>query len=904
MGKNILRIIKVSLVLIFLLIMQIMPPGEIIIHNASSDSNGAKPTEVGIFSDTLDYSSTDMDEQIQEMNTQLAFDLLETSLGHFTENLGQWKSHISFLAKSSFGYFALGPDGVFYYMIQEGGGHVIKIAFQDAGELYPIGREDVGFDCNYFYRNDPTKWVRNARSYKEVLYKDVWPGIDILYYFTDGNLKYDLIVGEYSDPDVISFCIEGHFGLDIEDNGLKIFISDKIVMSDTNLVAFYKNGATVPIQFKKISENTYGFEVKKAKERTLIIDPVIFSTSTFLGGSGGDGALDIAIDDNNNIIILGVTGSNDFPNTTGAYQTDGGSFIVTKMNQDASALIFSTYIGAWMGDIPYGLEVDDSNDVYVAGQTWSQNFPTTPGVFQESDPSGTYPDVFVLKLNALGSDLIYSTYVGGTQSDYAYDIKVRNGNAYVVGSTLSYDFPHVGSPGGDPHGTVLFFILNSDASNLTSSAFWGGWSNEFGYSLAIDGNGDVVVGGVTFSQDFPTTPNAYQTAVSDTNNAFLLKYQPLSDSLIFSTYIGGDTWESIRSVYIDDSTEIYLAGNTGNPGEGATPYPTTPGAFDRTINGGRDIFISKMDSKGADLIYSTFIGGDGDEETGRIDVDSQGNVFLTGTIDSAINFTVTSDCFDNSYNGEDDAFVLILNNNGSDLKYSSFLGGNSSDSGSACLITETNDILILGATTSYDFPVTNGSYQTENKGNSDIFLTIFSDRISMFLQEGWNLISVPLIQSDTDLESVLSSISGYYDAVQWYDAYSDSISSDPNLWKHNHDSKPSHMNNLKDLNHIRGFWIHITEPNGVFFKCSGIPPKSNQYINLHQGWNLVGYPSLSPKNRTEALYKLQFGTHVDSIWTYNAGIQEWKELGPSDYFEVGRGYWIHAKVGTFWEVPL
>jgi hypothetical protein len=832
-------------------------------------------------------------------NNEPDFDLPEMDSGHFIENMGQWEEHILYLSETSFGHVAMGDDGVYYYLVLGGEGYNIKITFQNAQTTSPVGLEDCGFESNYFYGNDATKWVRNARSFEEVLYKNVWPGIDILYHFADGNLKYDIIVGEYSDPKVISFCIEGHWSLDIEDSVLKILISEKVVISDTNLVAFYQDGTVVPIRFKKTSENTYGFDVKKAEGRTLIIDPVVFSTSTFLGGSGSDYASDVAIDDNNNIIILGTTSSSDFPNTTGAYQTDGGDMVVTKMNKNTTDLIFSTYLGDVRGDYPYGLEVDENNDIYISGQTWSQNFPTTPGVFQESDPSGTYPDVFVLKLNAQGSNLLYSTYVGGTQSDYAYDIKVRNGNAYVVGSTLSYDFPHVGSPGMDPHGTALFFILNSDGSNLLNSAFWGGWSNEFGYSLAIDGNGEVVVGGVTFSQDFPTTPGAYQTTVNDTNNAFILKYQPSNNSLIFSTYIGGDSWEYIRSIYIDNKNEIYFAGPTGKPAEGAKAYPTTPGSFDKTINGKRDLFVTKMDPGGSNLIYSTFIGGDGDEETGRIDVDSQGNVFLTGTIDSGVNFTVTSGCFDSSYNGEDDAFVLILNNNGSDLIYSSYLGGNSSDSGNACLITVANDIFILGTTTSYDFPVTNGSYQTENKGYGDIFLTKFKIGNFTFLHEGWNLISIPLIQSDTNLRNVLSSINGNYDAVQWYDAYDTSDS-----WKHYHISKPSHLNDLKNLDHTKGFWIHITQPGGVLFDYSGSPVLIEERILLHPGWNLVGYPSLSSYERMRGLNNLTFGTHVNSIWTYNSITGKWHEMGPSDYFALGRGYWIHSNVMTTWVVPL
>ncbi|UCF08082.1 MAG: SBBP repeat-containing protein [Thermoplasmata archaeon] len=840
--------------------------------------------------------NTDRSPDAEIEDNEPAYDFPEMDSGHFTENLGQWEDHITYLAETSFGHVAMGDDGVYYYLAFGEEPFAIKITFQDARRSLPLGHGDCGFESNYFYGNDVTKWVRNARSFEEVLYKNVWPGIDILYHFADGNLKYDIIVGEYSDPKVISFYVEGHWGLNIEDSGLKILISEKVIISDTNLVAFYQDGTVVPIQFNKISENIYGFDVKKAEGRTLIIDPVVFSTSGFLGGSGSDYASDVAIDDSNNIIILGTTSSSDFPNTTGAYQTDGGDIVLTKMNKKATDLIFSTYLGDVRGDYPYGLEVDENNDIYVSGQTWSQDFPTTPGVLQESDPSGTYPDVFVLKLNAQGNNLLYSTYVGGTQSDYAYDIKVRNGNAYVVGSTLSYDFPYVGSPSMDPHGTVLFFILNSDGSNLLNSAFWGGWANEFGYSLAIDGNGSVVVGGVTNSLDFPTTPDAYQTTVNDTNNAFLLKYQPSTNSLIFSTYIGGDTWEYIRSIHINDGTGIYFAGPTGKPAEGAKSYPTTSGSFDKTINGNRDLFISKMDPSGSSLIYSTFIGGDGEEEAGRIDVDSQGNVFFTGTVDSGVNFTVTPDCYDSSHNGDDDAFVMILNNNGSDLIYSSFLGGNSSDSGNACLITEANEFLILGTTASYDFPVTNGSYQTENKGYSDIFITKFRIGDLIFLHEGWNLISVPLVPPDLNVDAVLSSIAGYYDAVQWYDAYAVT-------WQHTRLSKPSHMNTLENIDHSKGFWVHITEPGGVLFEYAGNPPGFTSSIPLYTGWNAVGYPASGNMRRDMALNGLAFGVQVDSIWYFDALNRTWREMGPSDYFVLGRGYWIHATQNCVWMVP-
>lgn len=167
------------------------------------------------------------------------------------------------------------------------------------------------------------------------------------------------------------------------------------------------------------------------------------------------------------------------------------------------------------------------------------------------------------------------------------------------------------------------------------------------------------------------------------------------------------------------------------------------------------------------------------------------------------------------------------------------------------------------------------------------------------LEEGWNLISTPLIQIESNLGTVLDSINGSYDAVQIYDTNDDN---DP--WKHHQINKPSNLNDLKEIEHKKGFWIHVTEPGGVLFQCSGILPIENQSISLKPGWNLVGYPSLNNKTRTEALNNLTFGIELDAIWTYNASSQRWKQIGEFDYFERGRGYYIHTKSECTWEVPL
>jgi hypothetical protein len=184
-------------------------------------------------------------------------------------------------------------------------------------------------------------------------------------------------------------------------------------------------------------------------------------------------------------------------------------------------------------------------------------------------------------------------------------------------------------------------------------------------------------------------------------------------------------------------------------------------------------------------------------------------------------------------------------------------------------------------------------------GNVDTDTCIITVRRSVNLENGWNLISLPAIQTSTDIETVLQSIEGKYDSVQWYDA---SDTSDP--WKHSQVSKPANMNDLTDLDHTKGFKIHVTDPDDMILGYSGVEPTSNQTITLYKGWNMVGYPSLSNRYRPDALNNLVFGSEVDAVWTYNSGAQKWEEVGDLNYFVVGKGYWIHTTQGCVWEVPV
>jgi hypothetical protein len=167
------------------------------------------------------------------------------------------------------------------------------------------------------------------------------------------------------------------------------------------------------------------------------------------------------------------------------------------------------------------------------------------------------------------------------------------------------------------------------------------------------------------------------------------------------------------------------------------------------------------------------------------------------------------------------------------------------------------------------------------------------------LVEGWNLISIPLMISGNNLTSILQSIQGQYDAVLWYN-----LSDGNDHWKHHHTSKPSNLIDLETINNTMGFWLHITDPLGATLEVIGEELTINQSIPIYPGWNLVGFPSTTNKTRDLALNNLFFDSDIDAIWTFNATTQRWEEIGPSDYFEVGRGYWVHSKVKKTWDVPL
>src|SRR2546422_760404 len=542
---------------------------------------------------------------------------------------------------------------------------------------------------NYFVGNDPKKWRANVLTYAKVEYRDVYPGVNLVYYGNQRQLEHDFVVSPGADPKAITLAFEGMDGVAIDGLG------DLVLRADGGGVRLRKpfvyqeqdgQRAVIPTRYVLKAERQVAFEVAAYDAtKPLIIDPVL-AYSTYLGGSGGDQGFGVAVDAVGNAYVTGFAGSSDFPTTAGAFQTAFGGgeadAFVTKLNPTGSALVYTTYLGGDGFDQGHGIAVDATGNAYVTGQTFSTNFPTTTGTVQPgfSGVSSIIGDAFVTKLNATGSALVYSTYLGGGDDDEGFGMAVdATGNAYVTGQTLSTNFPTTADtvqPGFA--GTIDAFMtkLNPTGSGLVYSTYLGGDSDDLGNGIAVDATGNAYVTGLTFSTNFPTTPGAFQTTPKFASDAFVVKLNAAGTALVYSTYLGGDGFDQGHGIAVDAEGNAYATGGTSS-----TNFPTTTGAFRTTFGGRSDAFVTKLNGDGSALVYSTYLGGFSSDRGNAIAVDAAGNAYGAGLTFST-NFPTTPGAVREAFGGTSDAFVTKLNPAGTALDYSALPGACRLDTGS------------------------------------------------------------------------------------------------------------------------------------------------------------------------------------------------------------------------------
>jgi len=379
--------------------------------------------------------------------------------------------------------------------------------------------------------------------------------------------------------------------------------------------------------------------------------------STYLGGSSNNYGSGIAVDGSGNAYVTGDTFSTNFPTVNPIQGTNGGSrdAFVTKINAGGTALTYSTYLGGSGSDYSFGIAVDGSGNAYVVGDTLSTNFPTTASPIQGAN--GGSGDAFVTKINASGTAWVYSTYLGGSGGDDGYGIVVDGaGNAYVVGDTLSTNFP-TASPFQRANGggnDAFVTKINAGGTALTYSTYLGGSGDEQGRGIAVDGTGNAYVTGLTISTNFPTTASPIQGSIAGSFDVFVTKINAAGSALTYSTYLGGSGYDYSYDIAVDGTGNAYVTGYTAS-----TNFPTVS-PIQGTYGGGFwDAFVTKINAGGTAWVYSTYLGGsDGDYGRG-IAVDSSGNTYVTGFTRST-NFPTVNPIQGTYGGGTWDAFVTKI----------------------------------------------------------------------------------------------------------------------------------------------------------------------------------------------------------------------------------------------------
>ena len=656
----------------------------------------------------------------------------------FEPNLGQSDARVKFLARTrGLTVFLTATDTVL-----STGRTAVRMRLVGANSAARIqGLDELPGRSHSFIGRDPSRWRTNVPTYARVAYRDIYPGIDLVYYGTqERQLEYDFVVGPGADPRAIRLAFDGVDRLELNGTGdLVLHVGDTSLRFGKPLVYQRSEGARRKVAGRWAFENrtTVGFHVGSYDaRRPLVIDPTI-ALATYVGGAGTDQAFAIAIDASANVYLTGNTSSADFPTTLGAFQTtpQGGSdAFVVKLNSAFTARTYSTYLGGTTGDdAGRGIAVDATGNVYVTGFTASTDFPTSPGAFQTTFGGGGF-DAFVVKLDPTGSVLLYGTYLGGSGPDVGLGITIDIlGNAYVTGGTRSANFPTFGAFQGTLGGGRDAFVtkLNATGAALTYSTYLGGAGTDVGNAIAIDGTGAAYITGSTTCAslpcvlppaDFPTTAGVVQATrpvgeAAGVTDAFVTKVTP-AGLLSYSTFLGGTSGDEGLAITVDGGGNAYVTGGTSSGGAPPAGFPVTVGFANFT--GATQAFLTKLNATATVIALSrpvptgtlNSVLRDPDlalpSVSTSIGLDAVGNVYVSGSETRAAPRLT-------------DAFIIVLDPAFTSPSAEFFVGGTGDDFGLALAVDAAGNVFLAGETTSGDFPFTPGAVQAALGGGTDGF---------------------------------------------------------------------------------------------------------------------------------------------------------------------------------------
>lgn len=664
----------------------------------------------------------------------------------FVANEGQWEDETIFIAqkdKVAARFTRKGFDIRLEKSHAQDQREGILLRFQPEGissDLTLVGRNQLKGTYNYFLGDNHQKWKTDVPTFESIIYKGIYEGINLVVRSDANQIAYDILLEPNADLDQLKIGVKGIKELKLAEDGSLIMETELGSISQTPPQVWYElpSGEKQPVdaQFQIIDQNHYGFVVpERNNELALVIDPTL-DWASFLGTGVGDEINDIVVDpDTKEIIATGGTELfSAFPMTPGAFVISSASApvaFITRFSSDGSTLVYSALIGGAGVTESNDIALTSSGDVVIGGITHATDFPTTPGAY--SSIFSGFGEIFVTRLSADGSSLVFSTGIGmadffdglaiGSQEDIFITGAVLTGFSVYPTTTGAFSTVPFGSYDG------LITRLSSDGSSLIYSTYIGGSDKEFLYDLVVDQQNQAIITGRTESSDFPTTTgvvneNCVKLSIFSTCNIdiFVTKLNAQGTGLIYSTYLGGTSTDWPYKLALDSQEQVVVAGYTLSPNinpffPGEPVFPITPGAFDEQFDNPQEGFVLKLNTDATGIVFSTYLGGTQSERIKALAVTPIDSVVVGGHTDSN-DFPLTMDAYINQYIGGGvvtgpftdvwpigDGFISHLSPDGKNLWYSTYMGGNSTDEVLAIASDDLGSIYVGGYTFSSDLPI-------------------------------------------------------------------------------------------------------------------------------------------------------------------------------------------------------
>jgi len=648
---------------------------------------------------------------------------------------------------------------------RSGKGVHLKFGFVGANpapRIEPFDRLQT--QVSYFMGNEADKWQREVPVWGGVRYKNIYPGIDLELTSEEGRLVQRLVVTSDTDLQDVRLRIDGADEVEWLPSLSKSGAQSHAIRLVTAVGELAVPLLDVVTSDGKLLDARYRVEAEKNQIQPAFARRATRETgqnvaraitySTFLGGSGSDSGLGLAVDEAGNAYVTGSTASTGFPTTAGAFDTtynEAFDLFVAKLNATGSGLLYATFLGGSGTDdgLANNIAVDGAGNAYVAGHTSSMDFPVTGDAY-DTTYNGGENDSFVAKLNADGTNLLYATYLGGSDKEPEPRLTIdESGNAYVTGRTMSSDFP-VNTFYTTHNGGYDAFVskLDSSGSSLLYSTFLGGSGYDAGHDIQVLNGEAYLVGAAGLG--FPVTSDTFDAKYNgcsekmDQCDAFIVKLTATGDGLIYGTYMGGSQSDWFNNLAVGSDGTVSAIGVTES-----NDFPMYSDTYDPTFNGGFDTVVAKLSSTGYSLHFSTYFGGSFDDYGNDIALDNDGSLVIAGGTLSP-DLPITSDALRSTLGGGQDAYVARLKTGGYALLYSSFLGGSRPDWALGLDRDGNGNFYVTGYTDSADFPITSGALDTTYDGQYDAFVSKLS------VGSSGSVVQPPTPSTDVDEDGLLN----------------------------------------------------------------------------------------------------------------------------------------------------